>query len=220
MAVASLRRERRGERSEAFPICRRSTCAFGPASKSTTLERDERFDLGYYVGLDALRIAVVDDSPYFRKIALTMLAAFGVRTVLDASTESEAWRLIETERPDLMLIDWNLGTGGNGASLVDRIRCHPDLRVSTLAVILVTAYNSRRRMLEAADLGANSLILKPVSARVLYERLSRFVGQNLLYERRPGRLRPLQRPPSGSEPVETGTRIRVPRLNVPPKSQK
>ena len=95
---------------------------------------------------------------------------------------------------------------------------HPLFRAALTQAALAAA--PACEVLEAADLGANSLILKPVSARVLYERLSRFVGQNLLYERRPGRLRPLQRPPSGSEPVETGTRIRVPRLNVPPKSQK
>jgi DNA-binding NarL/FixJ family response regulator len=179
--------------------------------------REEKVDLGSYLALDALRIAVVDDSAYFRKIATTMLAAFGVRALLEASTEREAWKLIETARPDVLLVDWNLGTGGNGANLLDHIRTHTDPAVSTLAVALVTAYSTRRRALEAVELGANTLILKPLSPRILYERIANTVARRQIYERRDGRLVPVLKRLPSSDP-DPGVRIRVPRIPVSFKS--
>ena len=113
-------------------------------------------DPGTYVRLDALRVGIVDDNAYFRKLAETMLGAFGVRVILQAATEAEALTMVMTQSPDVLLLDWNLGTAGNGAALLDLLRRHPDERVSTLAVVMVTAYADKRRMLAAVDLGATT----------------------------------------------------------------
>ena len=69
-------------------------------------------DQGTYVRLDALRVGIVDDSAYFRKLAETMLGAFGVRVILQAATEAEALTMVMTQAPDVLLLDWNLGTAG------------------------------------------------------------------------------------------------------------
>lgn len=147
-------------------------------------------DHGTYVRLDALRVGIVDDSSYFRKLAETMLTAFGVRVILQAATEAEALTLVMTQSPDVLLLDWNLGTAGNGAALLDLLRRHPDERVSTLAVIMVTAYADKRRMLTAVELGANDVLVKPLSARRLYERLAELSSARQLYARRGKRLIP------------------------------
>jgi CheY-like chemotaxis protein len=145
---------------------------------------------GTYVRLDALRVGIVDDSAYFRKLAETMLGAFGVRVILQAATEAEALTMVMTQSPDVLLLDWNLGTAGNGAAFLDLLRRHPDHRVSTLAVVMVTAYADKRRMLTAVDLGANDVLVKPLSARRLYERLADLSSVRQLYARRGNRLVP------------------------------
>ncbi|WP_026782787.1 response regulator [Pleomorphomonas koreensis] len=145
---------------------------------------------GTYVRLDALRVGVVDDSAYFRKLAETMLGAFGVRVILQAATEAEALTMVMTQSPDVLLLDWNLGTAGNGAAFLDLLRRHPDDRVSTLAVVMVTAYADKRRMLTAVELGANDVLIKPLSARRLYERLADLSSVRQLYARRGNRLVP------------------------------
>ncbi len=147
-------------------------------------------DQGTYVRLDALRVGIVDDSAYFRKLTETMLGAFGVRVILKAATEAEAVAMVMTQSPDVLLLDWNLGTAGNGAALLERLRSHPDERVSTLAVVMVTAYADKRRMLTAVDLGANDVLVKPLSARRLYERLAELSSARQLYARRGSRLVP------------------------------
>ena len=151
---------------------------------------DEPTDQGTYVRLDALRVGIVDDSAYFRKLAETMLGAFGVRVILQAATEAEALTMVMTQSPDVLLLDWNLGTAGNGAAFLDLLRRHPDTRVSTLAVVMVTAYADKRRMLTAVDLGANDVLVKPLSARRLYERLADLSSVRQLYARRGNRLVP------------------------------
>ncbi len=145
---------------------------------------------GTYVRLDALRVGIVDDSAYFRKLVETMLGAFGVRVILQAATEADALTMIMTQSPDVLLLDWNLGTAGNGAALLDLLRRHPDERVSTLAVVMVTAYADKRRMLTAVGLGANDVLIKPLSARRLYERLAELSSSRQLYARRGNRLVP------------------------------
>lgn len=173
----------------------------------------DRIGLGSYVALDALRIAVIDDSAYFRNIVSTMLKAFGVRHVFEGATEEQAFGVLTALRPDILLLDWNLGTGGNGASLIERIRTHADERLATVAVVLVTAYGARRHVLMAAGFGANALLLKPVSPRSLYDRLAHLVTQRQLYEHQDGRFRPIVNAPR-HEVVEPGAiRIQAPRLD-------
>lgn len=147
-------------------------------------------DHGTYIRLDSLRVGIVDDNAYFRKLAETMLGAFGVRVILQAATEAEALSMVMSQAPDVLLLDWNLGAAGNGASLLELMRRHPDERVSTQAVILVTAYADKRRMLQAVEIGANDVLIKPLSPRRLYERLAALTSVRTLYTRRNGLMVP------------------------------
>lgn len=174
-------------------------------------------DQGTYVRLDALRVGIVDDNSYFRKLAETMVGAFGVRIILQAASEAEAMSMVMTQRPDVLLLDWNLGTAGNGAALLDIIRRHPDPQVSTLAVVMVTAYADKRRMLTAVELGANDVLVKPLNPRRLYERLAELTSARQLYARRNGRLVPAVPP---AKIIAEGPReiIRV-RPTLPPQGR-
>jgi len=151
------------------------------------VEPDEH---GTYIRLDALRVGIVDDNSYFRKLAETMVSAFGVRVILQAATEAEAMSMVMTQRPDVLLLDWNLGSAGNGIALLDILRRHPDPEVATLAVIMVTAYADKRRMLAAVETGANDVLVKPLQPRRLYERLAEMTSSRHIYARRNGRLVP------------------------------
>ena len=143
-----------------------------------------------YLALDALRIAIVDDNGYFRRITRVICNGFGVRQVLEAASVEEGWGLVSSNSADILLLDWKLGHEG-GKTLLDRIRSHPDDRIATQTVIFVTAYSDKRHVIEAARLGANDFIVKPVSARMLYDRIRRLCSTRILYERRGGRLHPI-----------------------------
>lgn len=162
--------------------------------------RGDELTLPTYVALDALRVGIADDSSYFRRLVRTMLVGYGIKQIEEGSTANDAFDIVVRWRPDVLLLDWNLGEPG-GHVVLDRIRTDRDDRVATSAVIVVSAHSDKRHVLTAAKSGANDFIVKPVSARLLYERLKRLTGARLAYARRQGRAHPLA--PGAQAPVRT-----------------
>lgn len=144
-----------------------------------------------FMAVDALRIGVVDDNHYFRRIVRTMLAGMGVKQVLEADTLDAGWTLVSSMRPDIILCDWNLGGGGSGIQLLDRIRTSRDDHVATQLFVFVSAHSDRRHVLSAMRLGANDFVVKPVSPRILYERMRRLIYGRFTYQRIGNRLTPI-----------------------------
>lgn len=142
-----------------------------------------------YIALDALRIGVVDDNPYFRRLLRAMLKGMSVQEVIEGQTVAEGWEIASRRTPDILLIDWNLGAE-DGIRLLDRIRTHPTDAIATQAVVFLSAHTDKRHVLTAARLGANDFIVKPVSPRVLYERLGRLAKTRIAYRRVGDRLVP------------------------------
>ncbi|BBE71808.1 response regulator [Oharaeibacter diazotrophicus] len=160
-----------------------------------------------FVALDQLRVAVVDDNAYFRRLVRTMLTGLGVRQVVEAATVEEGWQVATQQTPDVLLVDWNL-SGQEGGTLLDRIRTHHDLGVATMAVVFVSAHTDKRHVLAAARLGANDFIVKPLSPRVLYERLKRLSTNRIEYVRVGGRLVPGRSAPGRAPAQPTADRRR------------
>jgi two-component system chemotaxis response regulator CheY len=154
-----------------------------------------------YVALDALKVGIVEDNAYFRRLVRAMLGGLGIRQISEATTLAGGWDIVLRNRPDVLFLDWNLD-GDDGIGLLDRIRCHPDDYVATLAVVFLSAHTDKRHVLHAARLGANDFIVKPVSARVLYERLRRLTQTRFTYYRRAGRLVPVAGSVAPTAPAE------------------
>jgi CheY-like chemotaxis protein len=84
-----------------------------------------------------VRCLIVDDSADFRDAASAMLARGGISVVGTASNSAEALTCYEDLRPDVALVDIDLG-GEDGFALAE----HLDRAgtASALAVILVSTY--------------------------------------------------------------------------------
>jgi DNA-binding NarL/FixJ family response regulator len=68
----------------------------------------------------ALRVLIVDDSTHFLRAARTLLEREGVNVVAEASTSAEAIEHARSLRPDVTLIDIDLGDE-NGFDLARRL---------------------------------------------------------------------------------------------------
>lgn len=84
-----------------------------------------------------LRCLIVDDSPHFQEAARGLLEREGITVVGVASTGAEALRRVEDLRPDVTLLDVDLGEE-SGLDLARRLQRETGLAPST--VILVSAY--------------------------------------------------------------------------------
>jgi CheY-like chemotaxis protein len=84
-----------------------------------------------------LRCLIVDDSPHFQNAARGLLEREGVAVVGVASTGAEALRSVEALRPDVTLLDIDLG-GESGFEVA--LRLHRDVGLPSSRVILVSTH--------------------------------------------------------------------------------
>ncbi|MDR0786859.1 MAG: response regulator transcription factor [Gemmatimonadota bacterium] len=112
-------------------------------------------------------ILVVDDEPDIAALVAYHLAreSYRVRT---ASDGVEALRAIETQLPDLIVLDLML-PGLSGLDVLRELRREPE--AESVPVILLTAKNDEQDRVEGLMLGADDYIAKPFSARELVLRV-------------------------------------------------
>ena len=110
------------------------------------------------------RVLVVDDDPQMLRFVRDALGAAGF-TPLATGDPRELSHLLETERPDLVLLDLIL-PGTDGIELMKRI---PDL--SDLPVIFISGYGNDETIAKALELGAADYIVKPFSPTELAARV-------------------------------------------------
>jgi CheY-like chemotaxis protein len=84
-----------------------------------------------------MRCLIVDDSAEFRDAASAMLERAGISVIGKAANSAEALRCYEDLRPDVALVDVDLG-GEDGFELVEQLTMAS--AASSLAVILVSTY--------------------------------------------------------------------------------
>src|ERR1700694_4136347 len=99
-----------------------------------------------------IRCLIVDDSANFLDAARTLLERQGISVVGTASTSAEALNLVDELRPDVTLVDVNLG-GESGFELTEQL--HWDWRPGRFPVILISTYAEQ----DIADMVAASAAL-------------------------------------------------------------
>jgi CheY-like chemotaxis protein len=111
-----------------------------------------------------LKVLIVDDLAFSRNIARSLLMAAGVRQIEMAASVADGWRLIREDRPDLLILDWELAEQ-SGIDLLRTIRTSPDCPCPGLSVLMLTAYREEHRVRQAISAGITSYLTKPFSPR-------------------------------------------------------
>ncbi len=104
-------------------------------------------------------ILIVDDDIAVRT-SLTLLLKGAGNEVLTASNAVQAFEVLQSQKPELVILDLNFSiatTGEEGMSLLQKIRLHH----ATLPIILITGWASIDLAVQGMKLGANDFIHKP-----------------------------------------------------------
>jgi CheY-like chemotaxis protein len=117
-----------------------------------------------------MKVLVVEDEHYSRKVIRTLLAAVGCTRVYEASDGVSGLEAIVTVKPDIVLLDWEMPTM-NGADFMRHVRCPARFPYPDVPVIMLSGHGERSRVLEAVDLGVHEFLLKPVSSNALLKRM-------------------------------------------------
>lgn len=120
--------------------------------------------------LENLRILIVDDEPFMRSTIKAMLRVVGRFIVSDAEDGETALRLLRTAKPELVLCDIGMQPM-NGLQFVERLRNHDNHALRDIAVVMLTGHADEATIHIAADLRINGYLVKPISPRLLGDRL-------------------------------------------------
>jgi two-component system chemotaxis response regulator CheY len=119
-----------------------------------------------------MKILLVDDSRTIRNIQKNVLGQLGHTDVLEAADGVEALDVLSAQRPDLVLIDWNM-PNMDGLALVQKIREKDKL----LPLIMVTTEAEKSRVLQAIKAGVNSYVVKPFTAETLAAKIEQTLAK-------------------------------------------
>jgi len=108
-----------------------------------------------------LSILVVDDHETMRKVTSGQLASIGHNKVDMASNGSEALGLLDRNRYDIVISDWNM-PNTTGIQLLRAMRASP--KDANTPFIMITAETERSRIEEAIACGVSDLLVKPYTA--------------------------------------------------------
>jgi len=126
--------------------------------------------------IQSLCVVVVDDNQYMRKMVRNLLVNCGVKEIYEAADGIAALDMIRTVAPDVVILDWEMPLL-NGPELVRIVRSPGVFPMPDVPIIMLSGHGERWRVVEAVKLGVNEYLIKPVSAKAIYDRLVSIFAQ-------------------------------------------
>jgi len=108
---------------------------------------------------DSATILIVDDDPDIVRLLTRALAPEGFR-LLSAADGDTALTIARAERPDLLLLDWNM-PGKSGLEVCQALRAERDPHLREIPVVLVTAQTRATDTAAGFAAGVTDYVTKP-----------------------------------------------------------
>lgn len=126
------------------------------------------------IDLSAQRCLIADDNSNMRRIVRTCLHAFGIREVYEAADGADVLEAFTRHLPDIIILDWIMPVFG-GADVIRMIRQPGANANPRVPIIVLTAHPEKSTVISAREAGVTEILVKPVSAIALYQRIANAV---------------------------------------------
>ncbi len=124
------------------------------------------------IDFSALRILILEDERYLRAILKQLLRGIGSREIWEGNDGTEGLRLLDDGLvPDLVLCDVQMAPM-DGLTFIRQVRGAADPARARIPMIMLTAAADEGIVRTAAGLGIDGYLVKPVSQRLLADRIS------------------------------------------------
>lgn len=147
---------------------------------------------------ERLCILVAEDNAYMRAALVAMLEAFGVQTIHQAGDGETALAVFREEQPDIVLLDWEMPER-DGISVAKQMRDRKTSPDPFVPILMISAHAERARVIAARDAGVSDYLVKPVTPRLLYDKLLGLAVDQRPFVAAPGYFGP-QRPAPAARP--------------------
>jgi len=111
-----------------------------------------------------------------RQLLTDVFREFGVPTVQSTPDPAKAWDLFVNFPPDIVLSDWTHGL--DGMAFLRKLRLDENSPNPYVPVIVITANTELTHVMTARDTGTTEFLAKPVSARLIYQRIVSVIEHN------------------------------------------
>lgn len=120
--------------------------------------------------MEGLVVLIADSNHYTRRLTRTMLTNLGARSIYEAGDGVTALESIRTVSPDVMILDWDM-PGLSGTEVMRIVRSPGVFPKPNLPIIMLTDVGKRSRVHTALRLGVHEMLIKPISPKILQQRL-------------------------------------------------
>ena len=125
----------------------------------------------------SLKVLVIDDEVFIRKMIIRVLSDLGVKAVFDASNGEDGMQKMKESGKDLDIVLCDLEMPGmNGLAFVKQLRASPDSFNPKIPVLIVSGHSEDESVRKVAELGINGFLVKPISKKDLENRIKASVG--------------------------------------------
>lgn len=118
-------------------------------------------------------ILLVEDEPELRDFLSSVFEENGYKTI-SVSAGKKAFEVLETFKPNLMILDHNL-PDIQGSQILTKIK--GDAKFADVPVMFLTAVSNEDNIVNAFDMGADDYIEKPFSVNILLRRVKAILNR-------------------------------------------
>ena len=126
------------------------------------------------MGMESLSVLIVEDNPHMRTMLLQVVKAVGVGNVHLAGDGTTALQTIREQDIDILITDLAMEPF-DGIDLVRLVRKSPESAKPMLPVLMITGHLTLNRVNQARDVGVTEFLSKPISIKMVMDRLEAII---------------------------------------------
>ena len=120
--------------------------------------------------LNDIHLLVVDDNAPMRQLIRALARAGGIVNSTEADTAAQAMDILRAMPVDLVIVDWKMRPI-DGLSFTRMVRWNNDSPNPYVPILMLTAHTEASRVAAARDAGVTGFLKKPISTRLLFDRI-------------------------------------------------
>lgn len=117
-----------------------------------------------------MRVLVVDDFSTMRRIIKNILRQLGFTNVVEADDGTSAWEVLNKDRIDFVISDWNMPKM-TGIELLRKVRASEEF--ADMPFLMVTAEAQQENVIEAVQARVSNYIVKPFTAETMKQKIDK-----------------------------------------------
>jgi two-component system, chemotaxis family, chemotaxis protein CheY len=125
--------------------------------------------------IEDVRILVIDDEDFVRKIIVQILSRLQIRKISQASDGAEGMRQTLIMKPQLVLCDIHMEPV-DGMKYLSTIRSIDQPAIAKTPIIFLTSDSGQEKVMRAKELNVSGYMVKPVSVNDVKKQITRVLG--------------------------------------------